>query len=230
MPLILNIDTATELASVCLSNNEEILALKENSVQKEHASFIHVAIKEVMDRAGKPLKDIDAVAVTAGPGSYTGLRVGMATAKGLCYALGKPLITINTLEVMTHAAIEGQNGATTRDTLFCPMIDARRMEVFTALYNSSLKELLSPCALILDSFFFNKWLDDRKILFFGNGSKKFKDIADHKNASFIDFYFSASHLSTLANKCFNNHQFANLAYAEPLYIKEFHSNNLKPDS
>ena len=223
MPLILNIDTATELASVCLSNNEKILAQRENTVQREHASFIHTAIKEVIAQAGKPLKNIDAVAVTAGPGSYTGLRVGMATAKGLCYALGKPLITINTLEVMTHAAIKGQNEEANPDTLFCPMIDARRMEVFTALYNSSLEEILSPCALILDSLFFNTWLDERKIMFFGNGSEKFKDIADHKNASFIEVHFSAKDLSALANTCFNNQEFANLAYAEPLYIKEFHS-------
>jgi tRNA threonylcarbamoyladenosine biosynthesis protein TsaB len=223
LPIILNIDTATELASVCLSNTDEILAQKENAIQKEHASFVHVAVKEVMERAGKHLKDLDAVAVTAGPGSYTGLRVGMATAKGLCYALGKPLITVNTLEVMTHAAVESPNTAITPDTLFCPMIDARRMEVFTALYNSSLEAVLAPCPLILDSVFFSKWLQEQRIFFFGNGSEKFKDVVNHKNASFIEVHFSAKHLSALANKSFYNLQFANLAYAEPFYIKEFHS-------
>jgi tRNA threonylcarbamoyladenosine biosynthesis protein TsaB len=166
LPIILNIDTATELASVCLSNNEQILAEKENAIQKEHASFIHLAIQQAVEQAGKSLKEIDAVAVTAGPGSYTGLRVGMATAKGLCYALSKPLIAINTLEVMTHGAITGQQNTFTPDTLFCPMIDARRMEVFTSLYNSSLEDVLAPCALVLDSFFFKKWLEEGKIFFF----------------------------------------------------------------
>jgi tRNA threonylcarbamoyladenosine biosynthesis protein TsaB len=221
LSLILNINTATEIASVCLAQNKEVLAQKENEVQKEHASFIHEAIRDVMETAGKELNRLDAVAVTAGPGSYTGLRVGMATAKGLCYALRKPLITVNTLEVMTQAAL--QKEAHPSNILFCPMIDARRMEVFTALYTSQLANLQSPSALILEADSFDKWLQNHTILFFGNGSEKFGDIVNNENAMFKGVDFTAKDLAFLSHNHFVEKDFANLAYVEPIYIKEFFS-------
>ena len=224
LPLILNIDTATESASVCLSDNEGIFALEENLVQKEHASFIHEAIKKVMNEAGKSLADVDAIAITAGPGSYTGLRVGMSTAKGLCYVLKKPLITINTLKVMAHAAIDSvDNFEQKSTTLFCPMIDARRLEVFTALYNSSLEVVFPPCAMVLEPTSFNEWLEPSQIIFSGSGSEKFEKMANHINIITKKVAYSALHLSYLAQVEYKLNTFANLAYVEPIYIKAFYS-------
>jgi len=221
LPFILHIDTAFDLATVCLSIDEQVLAKKENRVQNDHASFVHNAIKQLMEQEQKVLKDIDAVAVTAGPGSYTGLRVGMATAKGLCYALTKPLLILNTLEVLTRAAIENED--ISPGVLMCPMIDARRMEVYTALYNPQMSAVLSPCAMILDQLSFKEWLDSNTILFFGNGSDKFKSILDNTNARFAMVSYNAKHLVHVANNAYHKNQFANLAYAEPLYIKEVYT-------
>lgn len=133
MPLILHIDTATNYASICISKDDVVLGFEENAEQKNHASFLQPAIKAMFAKCNFNLSDIDAVAVTNGPGSYTGLRVGLASAKGLCFALNKALILLNTLQVMAAASIESKKEEDI-DILFCPMIDARRMEVFTALY------------------------------------------------------------------------------------------------
>jgi tRNA threonylcarbamoyladenosine biosynthesis protein TsaB len=222
LALLLNIDTATEVASVCLSENESSILQKENVVQKEHASFVHEAIKQIMNAAGRSLTQVDAIAITSGPGSYTGLRVGMATAKGLCYALRKPLITINTLEVMAAAAIN-QNPNLSNNSLLCPMIDARRLEVFTALYNISLNNILLPCAMILERYSLEDWLKQNQVVFFGSGSKKFEEIQENGNAIFKSVQHTSNDLALLAEKYFNKKEFANLAYAEPLYIKEFYT-------
>ena len=224
LSLILNIDTATESASVCLSDNKRVFALEENQVQKEHASFVHEAIKKVMNEAGKSLPDVDAIAITAGPGSYTGLRVGMSTAKGICYVLKKPLITINTLKVMAHAAIDVVGNVEQKSTtLFCPMIDARRLEVFTALYNSSLDVVLPPCAMVLDPTSFYEWLENHQVVFFGSGAHKFENISNYTNVVIKNILHSAVHLGYLAQIAFMNSTFANLAYVEPVYLKDFHS-------
>lgn len=220
MPLLLNIDTATEIASVCVSLNGISLALIENEHQREHASFIHAAIAELLKKIGYELNDVEAIAVTSGPGSYTGLRVGMATAKGFCYALSKPLIAINTLEVMTKAAIDTR-GKAEKDMLFCPMIDARRMEVFTAVYNADLENIVSPSAIILDEKLF--YMADNKVLFFGSGSKKFMRIASNPNSEFAEITYNAGHLGSLAEIAFHKRKFSNLSYAEPTYFKDFHS-------
>lgn len=183
MALLLNIDTATEVASVCVALNGASLALIQNQQQKEHASFIHKGIAAILNKTGYKLHDIDAFAVTSGPGSYTGLRVGMATAKGFCYALSKPLIAINTLEVMAKGAID-TSGRAEKDMLFCPMIDARRMEVFTAIYNADLKVIFSPGAVIVEEGLLNDYMINNKILFFGSGSKKFMEIKSNPNSVF----------------------------------------------
>ena len=166
MSLILNIDTASENAHVSIARDGQVLHILSSESQKEHASFLQTAIQELVKITGIHLKEIDAVAVTAGPGSYTGLRVGFASAKGLCYALKKPLITIGTLEVLMVSALQLYPPGPDENILFCPMIDARRMEVFTAIYQQDLNVYIRPCAMILDEFSFEKDLAKSKILFF----------------------------------------------------------------
>jgi tRNA threonylcarbamoyladenosine biosynthesis protein TsaB len=221
LALLLNIDTATEVASVAVSLNGDSLAFAENHQQREHASFIHIAVDQVLKEAGLALTEIDAFGVTSGPGSYTGLRVGMATAKGFCYAFGKPLVTINTLEVMAQAGLEAMKP--TENTLLGPMIDARRMEVFTALYDRNLKTVLPPQAMILDQESFNNQLAEKKILFFGSGSAKFKAIKVSENAIFEEVQHTAKNLARLANEAFQKKIFADVSYSEPNYFKEFYS-------
>lgn len=220
MSLILNIDTASEKAHVSFADNGIILHCLWNESQKEHASFLQSGILQLTKTAGIKLSDIDAVAVTAGPGSYTGLRVGMASAKGLCYALKKPLIAMSTLEVLALSAIHlfQVNDA---PVLFCPMIDARRMEVFTAIYTKDLSIYLSPSPLILDESSFASALLENKILFFGTGSPKWKQVCKTANAQFADVSILPEIMSKYSNKlCFQQH-FTELAYSEPLYLKEF---------
>ena len=158
-----------------------------------------------------------AIAVSIGPGSYTGLRIGLSSAKGLCYALDIPLITISTLKMIASAVKQKATD------LICPMVDARRMEVFTGLYNKDLLEISAARALIIDETSFDTFLSSHKILFCGNGSKKLQNILSSPNASFIETIPNASELSDLSQNCYINKQFANLAYSEPLYIKEFYT-------
>lgn len=163
------------------------------------------------------LQQLSAVAISAGPGSYTGLRVGLAAAKGICYALQKPLIYINTLQMMAAAAQTQYDGA----DWWCPMIDARRMEVFTAFFDSSLNEMVPGSAVVLTENAFADHLNEKRILFFGNGSKKFSALVQHHNARFVEVNSNASHLPLLAYKKLMQNNFTDLAYSEPLYIKEF---------
>jgi len=217
MALILNIDTAVDIASLCLAKNEEVLSIDRNESQKDHASWLHLAIKEIFEKNNLELRLIDAVSVTGGPGSYTGLRIGMATAKGICFALNKPLISLNTLLVMAKAA---KNEST---DLLCPMIDARRMEVFTAIYTKELEIVKDPAAITLNENSFAEYLSNNSICFFGNGSKKFKAIEKSSKAFFSDIKTDASSMISLSEKSFIEKKFADLAYAEPLYLKEFYT-------
>lgn len=225
MGFILNIDTATEHASVCISNNGQLLAMEESHEQKNHGSFLQPAIKKIMLDAGLNLSSLDAIAVTKGPGSYTGLRVGMASAKGLCYALNKPLILLNTLQVMAAASISNHVESKTpiANLLFCPMIDARRMEVFTALYNDCLEEVLPPMALILTEESFATELDKHVIVFSGSGLHKLKNMMQHTNAQYDYATHTAANMIALSEKMYLQKEFAHLAYSEPYYIKEFFS-------
>lgn len=220
MALLLNIDTATETASVCITIHGQPLAIKKNEYQKEHASFVHPAIALMLKETGYSLSDIDAFAVTSGPGSYTGLRVGMAAAKGFCYALSKPLITINTLEVLTRAAIDA-NGQSPKDLLFCPMIDARRMEVFTAVYTADMNCIFSPRPIILDKNIFEDYLKNYKMLFFGSGSVKLTQVLLNANGRFSDVRADAANLGTIADRAFRKKQFANISHSVPTYFKDF---------
>lgn len=224
MSIILNIDTASEKAHVSFAKDGQVTAVLQSGSQKEHASFLQAAIQQLVSTTGIELPQIDAVAVTAGPGSYTGLRVGMASAKGLCYALQKPLIAINTLEMMAKSAVlflkKTDNGV-----LLCPMMDARRMEVFTAMYKQDLQIVLNPCAMILDEFSFEKELAANEVLFFGNGSLKWENVCVHENARFRHIENDPAALSDLSNSYFLKRQFVDLAYSEPYYLKEFQTIN-----
>lgn len=219
MSIILNIDTATETALVSFAENGKPVKSLFNTTQKDHAAFLQVAIQQLLADTGIELKNIDAVAVTAGPGSYTGLRVGMASAKGLCYALNKPLITLNTLDVLAVSAI--QQLKYVENCLFGPMIDARRMEIFTALYNKELKLTIAPCAMILDDSSFFEQLEQNPIIFFGSGSSKWAKACKHPNASFADISITPEAIASLSDSLKIQAHFTELAYAEPLYLKEF---------
>jgi len=233
MALILNIDTATEYASLALANGDIILSSSKNEEIRDHASWIHNAIHQLMEVAGHSLSQLDAIAVTAGPGSYTGLRVGMATAKGLCYVLNIPLITESTLKVMAFAAAkhqrhfesQGNNGKPSignMEQLLVPMIDARRMEVYTAVYNLQLQEIMPAKALVLDPASFED-VNGAPLVCFGSGCAKFQSIAKGDRFKFIDARSEAVWLARLAFEKFQKNEFANLAYTEPLYLKEFYS-------
>ncbi|RYG41720.1 MAG: tRNA (adenosine(37)-N6)-threonylcarbamoyltransferase complex dimerization subunit type 1 TsaB [Chitinophagaceae bacterium] len=218
MALILHIDTAVEGASVCLARDAALVQPALTNRQKDQAGWLHGSIRQLIHDSKLEMKDLEAIAVTIGPGSYTGLRVGLSAAKGLCFALSIPLITINTLEVMASAVHK-----TEKDVLICPMIDARRMEVFTAVYDSGLKEIVAPCAMILDGTNFDHLLADQRMIFSGNGSLKWRKVLSHANASFSEMVTTAENMVPVAGQYFREKRFANLAYTEPLYVKEFYS-------
>ena len=223
MSCIINIDTAEAAAHVTVAKEGVVLHALQQATQKDHAAFVQTAVQELLARTSLSFNDIDAVAVTAGPGSYTGLRVGMASAKGLCFALDKPLITLNTLEVLTKAVLLGQPGIAA-ETLYCPMMDARRMEVFTAIYDQELTALLPPMALVLDENAYAEYLSRYKILFFGTGSAKWQAACKNTNASFTTISNSAAAMAALSFMYWQQKNFANLAYVTPFYIKEFKTN------
>lgn len=221
MSLILNIDTSGGTASVTIANDGTILESISNDIQKDHAAFLHTAISRILRSASIHLSELEAVAVSAGPGSYTGIRVGMASAKGFCIALDKPLILINTLEVMAKDAIMHypSNGA----VMFCPMIDARRMEVYTALYDCSLNEVLKPCAMILDESSYMGFTNNYTIIMFGNGSVKSKTVVKLRNSIFIENVNIPKALAIMSYELLLSKSFADVAYSEPLYLKEFYN-------
>ena len=223
MALILNIDTATERGGICLAKEGQLLAMAVNPEQKDHASWLHPAIEKIVKDAGYGMKDLEAVAVTAGPGSYTGLRVGMAAAKGFCYALDIPLITENTLKAMALAAREQAPS----DGLLCPMIDARRMEVFTAVYENDLEEVMPTVAMVVDGNSFSSYLANRQMSFFGGGSYKCKPIISASSAAFIEINYHAGYLGILSFLRYLQGEFTALAYSEPAYTKEFYTHTRK---
>ena len=224
MALLLCIDTSTTHASVALAKDAVVLGIKTNQNQKDHGSFLQPAIKELLQENGGALTDLQAIAVTSGPGSYTGLRVGFASAKGLCYALGLPLITIPTTVVMGKAALKE---ITSTDTfLICPMIDARRMEVFTCLYTAQLDPLFPIGAKILEPDSFATELEQHPIYFFGDGAAKWQSICQHRNARFVNINWTAADMTKMAEERFQQQAFTSLAYSTPDYGKEFYSTQL----
>jgi tRNA threonylcarbamoyladenosine biosynthesis protein TsaB len=225
MPTLLHIETATNVCSVALSRNGQLLSLQESDVKNAHSSVLTTFIEEVFRSAGIKTSEIDAVAVSEGPGSYTGLRIGVATAKGLCYALDKPLISIPTLKAMASGMLTFP--IVTRHpspvTLLCPMIDARRMEVFSAVFDPEMTEIRETLAEIIDENSFTGLLKEHTIFFSGDGAAKCKPFLEEKdNACFLDdFQVSANYMIRLAEQKFLSGTFENLAYFEPRYLKDF---------
>jgi len=216
MALILNIDTALEEACLSIARDGKLLASRKNNSQKDHASWIHPAIQSLIGETNTGLSELDAIAISIGPGSYTGLRVGLATAKGLCYATGLKLIAVPTLRIIAHSGLNG------KADLICPMIDARRMEVYTAVYDKNLVEVVKPAAILLDTGSFSAELEWRKILFLGNGSEKFRPLCRNLNAIFENFPLKPDSMAALAWQSFIGNDFVDVAYSEPLYLKEFY--------
>lgn len=222
MAVILHIETATDTCSVALSQDNELLHKIEKSERNIHASALTIFIEELLAFAKKDFKDLNAVAVSMGPGSYTGLRIGVSTAKGLCYALDIPLIGVNTLHAMASGFIN-RCFSVNPQTVFCPMIDARRMEVYAAVFNHEVKLLKDTAAVIIDENSFMDFLENFKVYFFGDGAAKCEDIlGQHLNARIMgDFKNSASDMVLIAHEKFNEQEFEDVAYFEPFYLKDF---------
>ena len=218
MSLILNIDTAQETARVSIAENGKVLLAAENNIQKDHAAFLHKAIEQLCNDLSIPIKLLSAIAVSKGPGSYTGLRVGMSSAKGLCFALQKPLITIDSLMLLAN---DGLKQISITDSIICPMIDARRMEVFTIMYDLNLQEIHPASAMILNNDNFNNVIEQKNIYFIGSGAGKFQTIFNHKKAHFLsekDVILSMAELSQIK---YNQGLFDDLVSTDPFYLKEF---------
>ncbi len=225
MSFIISLDTSTTVCSVALHHTNSpdagtLLACYELFTERTSSAMLTTLISNIVSQAGYELARLDAIAVAKGPGSYTGLRIGVSTAKGLCFALDKPLLAINTLAAMT----EQIRSYFPTDYLLCPMIDARRIEVYCALYNTNGEEIQQTSAKIIDEYSFNEWLVQKPVVFFGDGAAKCRLlIGNQPNAIFpgIDVLPSARTIGLLAASAFFRGQFENVATFEPFYLKDF---------
>ena len=219
-PLILHIETSTELCSVALSRGDQCLAVRENSEGKNHAAMLTLFIDDLLSINNVSTNQLDAVAVSSGPGSYTGLRIGLSTAKGLCYGGNIPLIAVSTLQAMCVGF--AQNNDVPATALLCPMIDARRMEVYTALYDKDCRQVEKISAEIITEQTFTSRLDERQIFFFSNGAAKCRSAITHPNAVFPEGYaHSALYMIQPALQAYSGNRFEDTAYFEPFYLKDF---------
>jgi len=223
MAVILHIETATQVCSVALSVDGKILEARESSEKNAHSSQVTVFIEEIMKSAGLAFSGLDAVAVSMGPGSYTGLRIGVSTAKGICFAVDRPLIAINTLHSMAAGLASVERGNPSLPVLFCPMIDARRMEVYCGLYDHQLHPWREIKAEIITAESFRDELAAYNIIFAGDGADKCRPLlGNHHNATFLPrFQLSAKFMVGLAEEKFSRQEFENVAYFEPFYLKDF---------
>lgn len=216
MALILCIETTTTNCSVALAKDGKTIFLKEDmGLKYSHAERLHSYIADLLQEAMIPMKQLDAIAISEGPGSYTGLRIGVSSAKGLCYALEKPLIAIDTLAVLASQA-------NLETPLVIPLLDARRMEVYSAVFSEAGEKLRETQAEILEAESFLTYLDTASITFIGNGAAKFAEICEHSNANFItEALPSAREMSGFAEAKFKAKDFEDVAYFEPFYLKDF---------
>lgn len=225
--LILHIETATAVCSVALSEGEKLLILKESDLDRSHAVLLTKFIRSCFSESKREISELSAINVSKGPGSYTGLRIGVSTTKGIAYARNIPVISTGTLNSLAACALEAtaikELILMHKDNLLlCPMLDARRMEVYTALFNIDGKMLRDVSADIIEEDSYNELLEKHKICFFGDGSEKCKTIINHPNASFVDGIIpSAKYMIQLALEAFKTEQFEDVAYFEPFYLKEF---------
>lgn len=219
MALLLCIESSAEVCSVALARNGEVVALRESAVERDHAKLLAPFISGVLGEAGVAPSQLDAVAVSKGPGSYTSLRIGVSTAKGLCYGAGKPLIAVGSLHALT--ALAPAKAALLPSDLLCPMLDARRMEVYTAMFDANGVQQTEVTAQVVSESSFAEELRARRIVFFGSGAGKLRQVAQSPNAVFIEVQASASGMAQLAEQHFTQKCFEDVAYFEPFYLKDF---------
>jgi len=222
---ILCIETSTTVCSVCVTADEKISSFREINSGYTHAENLHIFVEEVLKEANLSFSQLSAVAVSKGPGSYTGLRIGVSASKGLCYALNIPLISIDTLQSMAYSVANLKQ----QDVLYAPMLDARRMEVYCAVYNKNLETILPVNALVLDENSIKIFNLEKPICFFGDGMSKAKELLHEINqAIFLENIVpSAKNMAALAFAKFQQKQFENLVLFEPFYLKEFFTKSPK---
>ena len=226
MATILNIETSTEVCSVALTSDGQVLDHHENYEAQTHATLLSQYVSDALKYLRSRELRLDAVAVSMGPGSYTGLRIGMSEAKGLAFGLDVPLIGVGTLQLLAVSAMF--RDFYDDDVLFAPMIDARRMEVYTAVYSPSLTEVMTPSAIIIDEHSFSPWLSDHQLVMCGNGSTKARGVITHPNALFVDGVKPvAVDMMALSEKAFRESDFIDVAYATPFYLKDFQATKPK---
>ena len=217
MACILHIETSTELCSVAVSENAQVIFQQEN---RNHAEHLASMVDEALSFTDSHAIPFDAVAVSCGPGSYTGLRIGVSMAKGVCYGRDLKLVSVPTLELMCVPLLLGEK--IEEGALLCPMLDARRMEVYAALYDRALKPVREVSADVVDQDTYREWLDRQPVYFFGNGAKKCMDVINHPNARYIDGVEPlAKWMMPLAERRFLQEQFEDVAYFTPFYLKDF---------
>jgi tRNA threonylcarbamoyladenosine biosynthesis protein TsaB len=225
MAHILIIETSSDACSVAIARKGELIASLQSEVTRSHASILTVLIEKLLNQNQITFAGLDAVAVSQGPGSYTGLRIGVSVAKGICYGAQKPLLAVNTLEAMMAGLkmmIPDFNTRFSGNAVFCPMLDARRQEVYTAMFSKTAGFLKETTAEIIEENSFADILADKQIVFFGSGAEKVKAIIKNANAVFIDeFVLKAEYISLLAEDAFEKKKFEDVAYFEPLYLKDF---------
>jgi tRNA threonylcarbamoyladenosine biosynthesis protein TsaB len=220
--MILCIETATEVCSAALCDQARVISVREAPQGESHAAQLTVIIGTLLEEASVTASDLETVAVSKGPGSYTGLRIAVSVAKGIAYGAGIPLIGINTLEAMCHGYLASNPLPPSSGTLLCPMIDARRMEVYNAVFRSDGTTIRETSADIINETSYSEMLETGKVIFFGNGAEKCREIIRHPNAIFeIPFSLSASYLHIPAVRALHDKQFEDVAYFEPYYLKEF---------
>jgi tRNA threonylcarbamoyladenosine biosynthesis protein TsaB len=222
MSLILCIETSVNVCSVALINDGQLLDLIENFEENSHAARLSPQIQELLGHKKINISQLSAVAVSQGPGSYTGLRIGVSTAKGICYAAGIPLIAVSTLEAMAWGFVQKNNLQQSGDFLLCPMIDARRMEVYCAVFDPNLVEQQATSAQIITAASFENFRNQKTIHFFGNGAAKCSELLQGTNSVvYSNFSNSAAYMASLAHKAFAASKFVDVAYFEPFYLKDF---------
>ncbi len=229
--MILCLETSTAVCSVALVDNSNVIALRESLDGQNHAEKITIFIDEVMKEANISYNELEAIAVSKGPGSYTGLRIGVSTAKGLCYAMEKPLIAIDTLAAMTEGFLDNNfdndtnimSSSLSSSSIFCPMIDARRMEVYSAFFTEDMKKISDTEALIIDENSFSDLKLNHHLYLFGDGADKLISLFENEeNITVIEkFHCSAAYMARLAEEAFKNNDFVDTAYFEPFYLKDF---------
>lgn len=221
--MILCLETATPTCSVAINDGNRNLALRECKGQNAHSEKITIFIKEVMEEIGLDYSQLDAVAVSQGPGSYTGLRIGVSTAKGVCYAAGLPLMAIDTLHAMAYGMKHLINIDMEQADLWVPMIDARRMEVYCSVFDFSLNKVKDTAALVVDEHCFDDLLKEHRLWLFGDGAPKLKTLfKDVPNIQIVDdFAPSAAYMATLTDQALKASDFVDVAYFEPFYLKDF---------